>query len=552
MQTLNQSLQDEDIGRLRIIAELWGIDLPTGNVRTILPELIEQMLNPELCDEILEALPDQAREIFHSLHQNAGRLPYADLARKYGPIRAVGPGRRDREKIWRNPTSALETLWFRGLLGRAFDHSTLGMQEYAFIPHEFISDSVNINKEIEPYGNKGTIPNRIHKAGLAILDDCTTLLADLRRNPHADPHQILDNKEQLSFLREPRARDFLVGVLIEESVLSESTLMPDPEQTRSLLSQPPIKTLLQINQAWRQSPTWNDLAQISTLEYPQDAWPNTPLSTRNMVLSFLGTIPLQTWWNLAGFIAAVYERSPSFQRPAADFDSWYIRSKSSGEFLRGFEHWHEIEAQLLRYIITGPLFWTGAVLLGYDKDTGLPDRFLLSPLFNALQNPPLQNSIEKNPIKCVLQSQGRILIPIETDPTFRYQIARATSWEAYQDHKYQYRITPEAFNIAQAQGFQVKHMLALLDDADVEVPAGLRKAITRWQARGTEVTVSPTFLLRVKNQETAQLLLNNKRTARFITEQMNDTVLLVLENNLERLRDAALLTGIMISIPVNK
>lgn len=178
MQTLNQSLQDEDIGRLRIIAELWGIDLLTGNVRTILPELIEQMLNPELCDEILEALPDQAREIFHSLHQNAGRLPYADLARKYGPIRAVGPGRRDREKIWRNPTSALETLWFRGLLGRAFDHSTLGIQEYAFIPHEFISDLVNITVEIEPYGNRGTIPDQTRKAGLAILDDCTTLLAD--------------------------------------------------------------------------------------------------------------------------------------------------------------------------------------------------------------------------------------------------------------------------------------------------------------------------------------------------------------------------------------
>ena len=35
--------------------------------------------------------------------------------------------------------------------------------------------------------------------------------------------------------------------------------------------------------------------------------------------------------------------------------------EASGEYLRGFEHWDEVDGRLIRYIITGPLHWLGVL-----------------------------------------------------------------------------------------------------------------------------------------------------------------------------------------------
>src|SRR5579859_5992190 len=40
--------------------------------------------------------------------------------------------------------------------------------------------------------------------------------------------------------------------------------------------------------------------------------------------------------------SAVKEEEPDFQRPAGNYDSWYIRDAQSGEYLRGFESWDRV------------------------------------------------------------------------------------------------------------------------------------------------------------------------------------------------------------------
>ena len=60
-------------------------------------------------------------------------------------------------------------------------------------------------------------------------------------------------------------------------------------------------------------------------------------------------------------MTAVHQQQPDFQRPAGDYDSWFLRDQQSGEFLRGFEHWDEVDGALLRYLICGPLHWLGGV-----------------------------------------------------------------------------------------------------------------------------------------------------------------------------------------------
>ena len=108
------------------------------------------------------------------------------------------------------------------------------------------------------------------------------------------------------------------------------------------------------------SPDFNDLRLVPGLEF-EGEWRNDPLQACYAVLEILTDVPRNTWWSLGAFIERIKEAEPDFQRPAGDYESWYIRRHESGEFLRGFESWDAIEGALIRFMITGPLHWLGIV-----------------------------------------------------------------------------------------------------------------------------------------------------------------------------------------------
>src|SRR6476646_9483771 len=68
------------------------------------------------------------------------------------------------------------------------------------------------------------------------------------------------------------------------------------------------------------------------------------------------------WFRLMDtFISAVKEDEPDFQRPAGDYDSWYIKDSQNGQYLRGFESWDKVDGAVLRFILTGPMHGLGLV-----------------------------------------------------------------------------------------------------------------------------------------------------------------------------------------------
>lgn len=136
MRTLELALHDQDLGHLRIVASLWGLDLPGGSTEEAAAQLARAMRDRALLAEVVETLPPLAREALEALLRDQGRLPLADLTRRYGPLRQMGPGRRDREQPWRNQTSAIEALWYRGLLARTFLDTPTGPQEFGYIPSD--------------------------------------------------------------------------------------------------------------------------------------------------------------------------------------------------------------------------------------------------------------------------------------------------------------------------------------------------------------------------------------------------------------------------------
>ena len=70
MPDLIQSLQGRDLGHLRIIAELWGLDFNAPDTRIGLSRLIPLLIDRDLLGETIQTLPEGARRALIDLGQN--------------------------------------------------------------------------------------------------------------------------------------------------------------------------------------------------------------------------------------------------------------------------------------------------------------------------------------------------------------------------------------------------------------------------------------------------------------------------------------------------
>ena len=76
MPNLLTSLQQQDLGHIQIVAELWGIDLGPKEIEAAIKELCASLLDPNLLAEILEALNSEAQAALEALTAKSGRIPW--------------------------------------------------------------------------------------------------------------------------------------------------------------------------------------------------------------------------------------------------------------------------------------------------------------------------------------------------------------------------------------------------------------------------------------------------------------------------------------------
>ena len=165
MPDLHQSLLKYDLGHLRIIAGFWGLELESTDSDSALEELCASLLDLEAVTETMDILPADARTALNALVESNGKMEWVAFARKYGEIREMGAGRRDRERPHLKPTSTSEILFYRGFLAKAFFDSGKGAQEFAYIPEDllelvnelaFQENDAEIKKASEPLGRPAT------------------------------------------------------------------------------------------------------------------------------------------------------------------------------------------------------------------------------------------------------------------------------------------------------------------------------------------------------------------------------------------------------------
>jgi hypothetical protein len=474
------------------------------------------------------------------------------MVRRYGLIREMGAGRRDRIKPWRTPISALEILWYRGLVARAFANTASGPSEFIFIPSDLLPFLPPPDSSIDPgLGVKAKNPKRIELGSSAAIEDATTILASLRREP--SKLKILEPTQQEAltpFLHQPQSLDLILELLGDLGLLESSPVQPQLETTRDFLEIPRENAYARLLLSWRDSNTWNDLMHVGGLHFAGAKWPNDPLISRYNVLNLLRLLPSGQWWGLESFIQAIHKQHPSYLRPAGDFDSWYLQDSETGDFLHGYEHWEKIDGALLRYIITHPMHFLGASDLGAAGPDHPPSAFRLTSNSRILFDPDFVSQQGENGKSISIFLDGTILAPLGCLQSHRYQIARFCDWLELNPSGFRYRISPLALQKATEQGLSLAQVKSILERASEGIlPPSLLEAFTRWESKGRESFVEKIVVLRVKEPRLMDKLQSNYATARFLQEKLGPTAVVVQEKDLEKLYAAAVQIGILIDPP---
>ncbi|KAA3644919.1 MAG: hypothetical protein DWQ07_16075 [Chloroflexi bacterium] len=532
MPKLAQSLAGQDLVFLQNVAELWGLDLEAPDAKQGLVELGNKLPDCELVAEIVEALPVEAQQALQALKSNQSRMPWAQFIRRYGQVREMGPARRDREQPYRNPISTTEMLWYRALIQRTFFDTDDGPKEHAFISDELLPLIPEPAKEEhKPLGRQATPAERKHKIAVNdhILDWVTTLLAALRLG-------FADDQLQTVSAEWPMSYKTLKSLLRSAHILDEDGI-PRPEATRAFLEAPRGAALAQLAETWLYSNTHNDLKLMPGLK-SEGAWENDPLQTRRKLLNLLDHVPADTWWGLAAFINDLKAEQPDFQRPAGDYDSWYLRDAQSGEYLRGFEHWEQVDGALVHYLITGPLHWLGIFHLGASDEDGEALSFRYSSWAAKLLNGQAPDIRAKEDSQIHVDSQGAVRVPTNAPRTVRYQVARFCEWLPMKRGDYMYKVTPSSLNRAKEQGLEIKQLLALLNKhASADVPPNLTRALHGWDAHGTQARFEDVLVLRVASPDVMNKL-RKSRAARFLGEPLGPTAVIVKQGAWENVMSA--------------
>ncbi|MGB8214308.1 MAG: hypothetical protein WCE68_12190 [Anaerolineales bacterium] len=525
MPNLLQSLQARDLGHLRIVAGLWGVELVSAENDAALKELSAALLNPELVEEMADALSADTRLALDGLLEAGGRMPWAAFVRQFGELREAGPGRRDREQIYLDPISAAETLFYRAFLARAFFDTPNGAQEFAYIPED-------LAKLIKPAGHKahqgnvlepGNSPGRDTPAAVKNYEPLGRLaMPKEREHPLPATDRLLDDATTfLAALRlgiEPPEMQTPAGVVKEflqaAGIMSGDTARP--EQVKSFLEMSRLQALDRLTKAWQESDTFNELRLVPGLAC-EGEWTNQPHATRAFLFRLLEALPEGKWWSLPAFIRAIKDKYPDFQRPAGDYDAWFIKRLTDGTYLRGFERWDEVDGALIRYLITGPMFWLGVVELATAEENGSVTAFRVN------EKPVTGN--EKG--KLVVSSNGRISVPRLVPRVTRYLLSRFCEWDEPKPEEYRYRVTTGSLKKAGKQGLKVGQLLSLLaKNTASELPPAFIRALKRWELNGTEARVETQTILRVSRPEVLEELRRSK-AGRFLGEPLGPVTVIV-------------------------
>ncbi|HCU99022.1 MAG TPA: hypothetical protein DGM69_06735 [Chloroflexi bacterium] len=550
MYTLLSTYLQYDLTLLTVIATTAGIEINANNQRDSAIELAELMQNPNNLAINCAGIGQEAHKILKTINSSNGRMTVSSIHRNFGAIRPLGPEAIKREQPQLDPANSVETLWYHGLIGRAFDDHK-DAQEYYYIPSELRpllphpKQKMIMNNSIYSIASK---KQDIILAKTTLVDDICTTLAFLR-NWNKTKEYLLSNymnspiNRLYPYLHHPKILPMTVTLLQELGCWSESSGILSSENIRKLLNDSRAQQLYTLATTWYQSYKWIDLFSVPKLQFNDFSSIRTnSQSVRKYILSKLEQCEGNQWINLEKFIDNIHGNDPDFQRVSGDYESWYIVDQSTDKPLIGFKNWHNIEGALIRHMITHTLHIMGMIDITNNKEL-----FRLNKMFGQfMNNKPW--SINDSEEFLAINDEGLITAFCSSNRADRYLASRLGTWEKTRDKNiYRYRICANKLSTAIDQGFSANQICSFLQrSTNQQIPHTIIKAIQEWANNNTSATLSKVTIITFNSVTTLKKFLNSPQTKKYVDEQIGPLTVQVRYNNSKKLYDAMMKIGILL------
>ncbi len=574
MLNLLQTLRDYDRHMLTIIANRWDVDLTAEDFREAAKELAEAMLDPALAEHEWSRLSEQERGAMQMLLAALEhKMPAVQFERLYGEIRQMGEERRQREKPYLEPTGFAETIFYRGLISRGFDEAKTGAQVFVYVPldlakvlpihqtgfdlTEDIDDDFPDDDDAGGFLGEATLtdlaieaPPAKWDANAFLVDDMTTLLAYLQVNKvtlkkgnfaEQDARTLFEN---FIGLPSPTRLSMMLNLALDlELVESDGAeIVPIPSRAKIWLEAPRIQQMQSLVEAWDNSFRFNELWYVPSLVPDETGWENDPTLLRETLHTFFEMLPAKEWVDLHQFIGAIKSAEPDFQRPGGDYDSWYIRSSDSGEYLNGFENWDTIEGATIQLTLIGPMYWLGLINLGKPDVSAKiinAHAFQMTAFGRAWAQIAPWPKVPPRKENMLAENNGEISASRHVSRYDRFQLARFAEWVTAEGETYTYRLTTNSLKGAYRQGIEPRHVDAFLRRILGELPPQILNVLGNQAPAATRQseTLSIGHMIVLETNSPRQLddLWNDPALRRFFGRRLGDMAVAVREDKVDEL-----------------
>jgi hypothetical protein len=556
MRTLLTSLTEHPMAMLRGIAELNGVALTTNARDEAAAQLAAALAEPGATDAALATCSEAGRAAWATLRIAGGRMKTPIFTRGHGALRPVGPARLEREAVWLRPENGAEDLWYRGLIFRGFADLGDGPSEYIYIPFDLLPATDSTPAEAAPTAlSTATEPERRLRAFNSLAVDLCALLAAIREAPvrvdaagRVRPADLARLREGL-LIPDPTRIELALALARSRGWLAvdRDRLALNSQAATGWLRATPWEQMTALFDTWRESTDagsasgWNDLRRIPALQ-AEGTWRNDPLAARRAILDMLRQLKPGSWHSVDDLIGWIKATNPDFQRPDGSYTGWYLKDVETERYLSGFETWDAVEGRLIRFVVTGPLFWLGAVALGAaEAAEGQLQSFRLTQLGAAWigGRPPAELP---RPARLAVDDQFAISAPLLLPLLDRFRLLRFTEPAADPvelGQPTQHRITRGGLARARAAGVRAEAIVEFLQRASGgHVPPRVSAALARWDQHGGAVRITRGAVLRVEDASILAALRADTAVAPLLGDLLSAQAALVSEADLPKLLKA--------------
>jgi hypothetical protein len=527
------------------------------------------MIEPERVDRVIAMLSEEQRQALQMiLKARDGFMLEPFFRATHGDIRELGEGAIKREHPHLTPKTNAEALYYRGVVGRAFEIQGDGSaRRVVYVPTDLASLLVGMKTSYDnadasaPTADEGELAIEpladmpaTQTADTSLVDDMTTLLAFIQvaapklagrlLDPEASasllPHLLHTGLSRLAFLIQLAWSAELIESQEERGYIKRA-------EARRWLSATRAQQVKMLAESWRDSRVIVDLWSVPGLriEHRAGSMPNYDgLAARKAALGLIGAqVPPEAWWSRDDLIHVVQQTRPDFQRQ--NFDTWYIRDEA-GNDLSGERRWEDVEGRLLEYVITSPMHWLGLVDLTEDaaRLTAYGRGFLGLAAFPNPADPPDQ---------IVIEEDGRLAISRRIARIDRFTAARFSEWldtaHLAENTPYHYRITLSSLEMAKNQSIAPDQITAFLQRTSGSVPEGVTRLLKLFtMAPVSSATVEAMWVLRTTSKATLDLLYETPSLRRFFGARLGDLAAALRADTIEQAAEAFREHGIKLDI----